>query len=90
MARLAHYDAVVADIRLPDLSGYEVYRGLRDAQPHARVILMSGFGYDPAHSIVKARQHGLKSVLYKPFRLEQLLTEVEKAVSSPADAPSAN
>ena len=46
--------------------------------------LMMGFGYDPAHSIVKARQHGLKSVLYKPFRLEQLLTEVEKAVSSPA------
>ena len=51
---------------------------------------MTGFGYDPAHSIVKARQHGLKSVLYKPFRLEQLLTEVEKAVSSPADVASSN
>src|SRR5262249_45742633 len=33
MARLASYDAIVADIRLPDLSGYEVYRALREAQP---------------------------------------------------------
>jgi hypothetical protein len=28
--------------------------------------------------------------LYKPFRLEQLLTEVEKAVSSPADVARSN
>jgi DNA-binding NtrC family response regulator len=30
---------------------------------------------------VKARQQGLKSVLFKPFRVEQLLDEVEKAVN---------
>ena len=42
---------------------------------------MTGFGYDPTHSIVKARQQGLKSVLYKPFRVDQLLDEVEKAVN---------
>jgi DNA-binding NtrC family response regulator len=42
---------------------------------------MTGFGYDPTHSIVKARQQGLKSVLYKPFRIDQLLDEVEKNVN---------
>ena len=36
-----------------------------------------GFGYDPGHSIVKARQAGLQAVLYKPFRLDQLLDTVE-------------
>ena len=43
------------------------------------LILMSGFGYDPGHSIVKARQAGLNpsAVLYKPFRLDQLLETVE-------------
>ena len=46
------------------------------------MALMTGFGYDPTHSIVKARQEGLKSVLYKPFRLDQLLTEVETAVTT--------
>lgn len=72
MARLAPYDAVVVDIHLPDRSGYEVYHGLRQVRPNARIILMTGFGYDPGHSIVKARQEGLKHVLYKPFRVDQL------------------
>src|SRR5262249_44640760 len=35
MARLSSYDAVLADIRLPDMSGSEIYTGLRKAQPHA-------------------------------------------------------
>ena len=73
MARLGTYDAILADIRLPDMSGYEVYRDLREAQPQARVILMTGFGYDPTHSLVKARQDGLRYVLFKPFRVDQLL-----------------
>jgi len=90
MVRSFHYDTVIADIRLPDMTGFECFYQIKQIHEHLPVILMTGFGYDPAHSIVKARQHGLKSVLYKPFRLEQLLTEVEKAVSSPADAPSAN
>jgi CheY-like chemotaxis protein/PAS domain-containing protein len=72
MARLSTYDAILADIRLPDISGYEVYRRLREAQPQARVILMTGYGYDPTHALVKARQDGLRCVLFKPFRVDQL------------------
>jgi len=72
MARLSTYDAILADIRLPDMSGYEVYRRLREAQPQARVILMTGYGYDPTHALVKARQDGLRFVLFKPFRVDQL------------------
>jgi CheY-like chemotaxis protein/putative methionine-R-sulfoxide reductase with GAF domain len=83
MARLSSYDAMLADIRLPDLTGYEVYRGLRDAQPAARVILMTGYGYDPTHSLVKARQEGLRHVLYKPFRVEQLVSALESAEPAP-------
>jgi hypothetical protein len=44
---------------------------------------MTGFGYDPDHSIVKARQAGLQAVLFKPFRLDQLLSTVEQVVSAP-------
>ena len=79
---------VIADIRLPDMSGFECFHQLREIHEHLPVILMTGFGYDPSHSIVKARQMGLQSVLYKPFRLDQLLDEVEKAVASPADLAS--
>lgn len=78
MARLSSYDAILADIRLPDISGYEVYRRLREAQPQARVILMTGYGYDPTHALVNARQDGLRFVLFKPFRVDQLRDALAK------------
>lgn len=85
MVRSFHYDAVIVDIRLPDMTGYDCFVRIRDINEHLPVILMTGFGYDPSHSIVKARQMGLKSVLYKPFRLDQLLKELETAVTSPTE-----
>jgi two-component system, sensor histidine kinase SagS len=78
MVRSSNYDVVLIDIRLPDLNGYECFCQLREVCEHLPVILMTGFGYDAGHSIVKCRQAGLKSVLFKPFRVEQLLDEVEK------------
>ncbi|QDU07372.1 response regulator [Gimesia aquarii] len=85
MVRSFHYDVVIADIRLPDMNGYECFSQIREIHEHLPVILMTGFGYDPTHSIVKARQLGLKCVLYKPFRLDQLISGVEKAVSISED-----
>lgn len=87
MAKLSTYDAMLADIRLPDLSGFDVYRALRLAQPKARVILMTGFGYDPSHSLVKARQEGLRFVLYKPFKVEQMLEVLQSPETPPAPPP---
>lgn len=81
MVRNFPYDAVLADIRLPDMNGYDCFRLVKETQPSATVVLMTGFGYDAGHSIVKARQQGMKSVLYKPFREEMLLDEVEKAAT---------
>ncbi len=77
------YDAIISDIRLPDFSGYQLLLRLKDLMKVdlPPLILMTGFGYDPGHSIVNARQAGLKWILYKPFRLDQLLESVEKMIS---------
>lgn len=85
LARSTHYDAVIADIRLPDRNGYEVFEQLRQIDGNLPVILMTGYGYDPSHSLVKARQAGCTSVLFKPFRVDQLIAELEKAFTSPAE-----
>jgi CheY-like chemotaxis protein len=85
LARSCHYDAVIADIRLPDHNGFEVFEQLRQIDGNLPIILMTGYGYDPAHSLVKARQAGCTSVLFKPFRVDLLVTELEKAFTSPAE-----
>ncbi len=76
-----HYDAIIADIRLPDMSGFDLLLKLQEMMERVPMALMTGFGYDPGHSIVKARQAGLQAVLYKPFRLDQLLETVEQLVT---------
>jgi two-component system, sensor histidine kinase SagS len=76
-----HYDAIIADIRLPDMSGFDLLLKLKTMMERIPMALMTGFGYDPGHSIVKARQAGLQAVLYKPFRLDQLLETVEQLVT---------
>jgi len=75
------YDVIIADIRLPDMNGYELLLRMQEILEPVPLVLMTGFGYDPGHSIVKARQAGIELVLYKPFRLDQLLDTVEKAVA---------
>lgn len=84
MIRTHRYDAVVADIRLPDLKGSEFFQKVLEIDSRVEVILMAGFGYDANHSIVKARQMGLRSVIYKPFRMDQLVKAVEQAGGSPS------
>ena len=76
------YDAIIADIRLPDIGGYDLLMKLKTLIADPPLILMTGFGYDPGHSIVKARQAGLKknALLFKPFRSEQLIEVVEAIV----------
>jgi CheY-like chemotaxis protein len=78
------YDVIIADIRLPDMNGYELLMKLKEFLKPVPLVLMTGFGYDPAHSIVKARQAGLlaNAVLYKPFRLDQLLETVEAVLDA--------
>ncbi|MEC7564225.1 MAG: response regulator [Planctomycetota bacterium] len=73
------YNAIISDIGLPDFSGYQLMLRLQEMLDTVPLILMTGFGYDPGHSIVKARQAGLhaNAVLYKPFRLDQLLDVME-------------
>tara|TARA_R110002049_G_scaffold4601_5_gene32568 strand:- start:789569 stop:791371 length:1803 start_codon:yes stop_codon:yes gene_type:complete len=74
----SRYDVIISDIKLPDYSGYQLMLRLQKIMDRVPMVLMTGFGYDPGHSIVKARQNGLhaKGVLFKPFRLDQLIDVV--------------
>ncbi len=76
------FDLILSDIRMPDHNGYEIFAAAQRTCPKAPVILMTGFGYDPHHSIVRASQEGLQSVLFKPFQVERLLEEVRKALTT--------
>jgi len=80
MAAANRYDLLLADIRMPHKTGYEVFSEVREAEPELPIILMTAFGYDPSHSVVKARGEGLKAVLFKPFKIQVLYEEIGQAL----------
>jgi CheY-like chemotaxis protein len=76
MAADTPYDAIFMEVKPPDLGGYDCYCRLRTARPEAALSLTTGFGYDTNHTITKARAAGMKYVLFKPFRQDQVVRAV--------------
>jgi CheY-like chemotaxis protein/PAS domain-containing protein len=83
LARQKRYSLAMVDIRLPDLNGHQTFAKLLEAQPGLPVVLMTGFGYDPTHSIPTARATGqLAGTFYKnkKWNLEDVLKAVGVAL----------
>jgi two-component system response regulator HydG len=70
-------DLVLVDLRMPNVTGLEVLRAIREVNTRSRVVLMSG--YATIDSAVTAVKLGAMDYLTKPFdlqRLRQLLSDV--------------
>lgn len=80
------FDLVISDIRMPHRNGYEVFSVARKRDEDLPVVLMTGFGYDPNHSIVRASEEGLAAVLFKPFKADQLIEQVRDALKQSREA----
>ena len=74
------YDLVISDVKMPGASGYEVFSAAKAGSADIGVIFITGFGYDPNHSVVKANRDGLAAVLTKPFKASRLLDECRSAL----------
>jgi len=81
-------DLVVSDIMMPHYNGYEIFEAAKKRNEAMPIVLITGFGYDPSHSLVRASNEGLEAVLYKPFTPTQLLEELQKALYSGDSAPA--
>jgi len=61
---------IITDIAMPDIDGYEFIKKIKDLNITSRIILMTGFGYDPNHSLIKINKMNKYPVLFKPFEFE--------------------
>lgn len=76
-------DLLITDIAMPDMDGYELYSRVSDLRPDLPIIMMTGFGYDPNHTVVNAKKAGLKDVVFKPFDINKLMNIIYQRLSKP-------
>ena len=71
------FDLLISDVGLPDGSGLELMKALRDAQG-LKGIALSGFGTE--EDLVASREAGFAAHLTKPVDWERLRSEIDRLV----------
>ena len=75
-ARRGRFDAVVSDIGMPEVSGYDLAAGLREMPAYKGVPLVAMTGFDQYDDAERARRAGFDAHLKKPFEPAELLEVV--------------
>jgi DNA-binding response OmpR family regulator len=87
-------EAIVTDLGLPGIDGYELCRRIhRDARLERIPIIAITGRYFSEEDLDRARKAGCQAVLIKPFEADDLIAEVRKALSpepSSLSEPSAS
>ena len=79
----APYDAVIADLTVPDgMGGKELLKELQAIDPDVKAIISSGYSNDPA--LRDFRAHGFKGYVAKPYKIEELCSVLERVINGGA------
>jgi DNA-binding NtrC family response regulator len=76
------FDVVLSDIRMPGMTGVELFRRVREVRPELPFVLMTGFALEDL--VQEAVQGGAFAVLPKPCTMEHVLRVISRALRAPA------
>jgi two-component system, OmpR family, response regulator len=74
MARATEYDAIVLDVMLPDIDGFETCRRLRAEGRWAPIVMLTA--RDAVEDRVRGLDQGADDYMTKPFSLAELLARL--------------
>ena len=72
------FDLVISDIKMPDMSGVEVLRYIKETDPGIPVIMVTA--YASAETAVEALRLGAYDYLTKPFKIDELKANIRNAL----------
>ena len=77
------FDLALTDLKLPGMSGIEVLRAARNAQPRLPVVVLTAFG--TVGAAVEAMKLGAADFLEKPIEIEDLFRLVESLLGEDSE-----
>ena len=78
MAKENIYDAIILDLMLPEMSGYDVLLKIRDNKVLTPVLILTA--KDTLNDKLKGFNYGADDYLVKPFEREELLARLEAII----------
>ncbi len=78
LVRSTPVNAVLLDLRLPDRSGVEVLRFVKEFAPETEVLMVSG--YASLASAIEAMRYGAFGYVQKPVNVEEVLSGLKRAL----------
>ena len=78
MAKENIYDAIILDLMLPEMSGYDVLKKLRENKVTTPVLILTA--KDALNDKLKGFNYGADDYLVKPFEREELLARLEAII----------
>jgi CheY-like chemotaxis protein len=76
-------DVVVLDMIMPEMNGKECFYAIREFNPHAKIILSSG--YSKEEDFIELSKKGLDGFIKKPFYISELAKTVNGLISKSFD-----
>src|SRR6185503_18715105 len=73
------YDLVLLDLMMPDKSGMEVLRDVRERDRHTPIFMITAYG--TVEAAVQAVKLGANDYLPKPWDNEKLLIEIDRVIA---------
>jgi two-component system chemotaxis response regulator CheY len=80
------FDAVLLDLRMPDMDGVEFLRALRRQPIHGRTpIVLTTAEEDDSELLSQAKSLGVDAIVKKPWSPQALRGVVQKVIESPTE-----
>jgi DNA-binding response OmpR family regulator len=73
------YQLIFTDMGMPDLSGLEMAKAIREKNPSTPILLVTGWG--DHIDLSQAKEFGINAVVAKPFRIGDILQAIRETIS---------
>ena len=72
------FDAIIMDVEMPEMNGFDAVRAIRQLENDAQVPIIMFTAYGDGEASAKASEAGADLLLHKPILPQELLAKIEQ------------